>query len=146
MEEFITMVIVIGLFFLLLIVCNFLIDACFSLKDILNHTILKEKYKNKLIEEIKEGIKFNNGKIAIYKGQKINDFEKEDDYFSICKWCHSDFYISEGIDKELVSEFKNSELEAERLYEIYSEKNRKENLIQRVEFLESEIKDIKKRM
>lgn len=123
-----------------------LVEISFKLKDILNHTILKEKYKNKLIEEIKEGIEFNNYKIAVYKGEKQNEFTKEDDYYALYKCCPLEFYISEGINEELVEEFKSSELEAERQEEIYSEKIRKENLQQRVEFLESEIKDIKKRM
>ncbi|MBN1074723.1 hypothetical protein DVV91_10250 [Clostridium botulinum] len=143
-----TIVILIGLFLLLGMGCCFLIDACFLLNDFLNHTIFKEKYKNKLIKEINNGIKFNSLKISIYKGEKKNNdnFSEEDDYCAIYRYCPSEFYLSEGIDKELIEEFKNSELEAKRQEEIYSEKIRKENLQQRVEFLKSEIKDIKKRI
>lgn len=122
-----------------------MIEAYFSLNDFITHTIFKEKYKNKLIKDINNGIKFNNLKISIYKGEN-NTFSEEDDCYAICRCCDSDFYLSEGIDKELVEEFKQSELQAEQLYDIYSEKIRKENLQQRVEFLETEIKEIKKRM
>lgn len=147
-KEVLVVGIVLILIFFMFFFSWLLVELSFKLKDILNHTILKEKYRNKLIKNIKDGIEFNNYKIAIYKGEKQNEneFTNEDDYYALYKCCPKGFYLSKGIDKELVDEFKNSELEAERLYEIYSEKIRKENLRKRVEFLESEIKDIKKRI
>lgn len=125
-----------------------LVEIGFKIKDKLNHTIFNEKYKSKLIHNIQEGIKFNNYKINIYQGIKDEYIPKDDfeEHCCICRCCNDKFYISEGIDKQLVSEFKHTELEAHRLYEIYSEQQRKENIQSRIEFMEKELKDIKNRI
>lgn len=125
-----------------------LVEIQFKIKDKLNHTIFNEKYKSKLIHNIEEGILFNNHKINMYQGIKDEYVTKDDfeEHCCICRCCDSEFYISEGIEEQLVDKFKQSELEAHSLYEIYSEQQRKENIQKRIEFIEEELKDFKKRI
>jgi hypothetical protein len=148
MNELLIILFMIIFMILIIFIPILLVDISFKIKDKLNHTIFKEKYKNKLVQSIEEGIKFNNYKINKYKGIEdetvlYDDFQK---HCAICNCCDSEFYISEGIDKILVDEFKQSELEAHNLSIVYSEQKRKENLQARVKFIEEELKDIKNRI
>lgn len=144
--EILILLFVILVVFLIWFIAWLSVEITFKIKHKLNHTIFKEKYINDLINNIEEGIKFNNHKINLYKDIKDeyitnNDFEE---HCCICRCCDNKFYISEGIDEQLVDEFKQSELEAHRLYEVYSEQQRKENVKKRVEFIEEELKYLKK--
>ena len=123
-----------------------LIEIIYKLKDLLNHTIFKEKYKKEIIDSITSAIEFNNYKIAIYKGESKHQdkYDEIAEYCAICRHCPSEFYLSEGIDKDLVNEFKESEIKANELYYIYEEECKKKDVQKRLEFIESELKDLKK--
>lgn len=127
-----------------MILIMYIIDLYFWTKDKLNHTIFKEKYIEECIREIKDCIKFNQEKIKQYKGE---DYDKSIDNVEGLWRCASYRILEEKlIDAELLNEYNSTIEEVKKWCDICFEEQRKKNLEKRIEKLEQELKDIKKRL
>lgn len=121
-----------------------LVDLYFWIKDKLNHTIFKEKYIEKCTNEVKDCISFNQEKIKQYKGE---NYDKSIDNIEGLWRCLSYTILEEKlIDEELLNEYDSTIEEVKKWCNIYFEEQRKKNLNKRIEKLECELKDIKKRL
>lgn len=121
-----------------------LIDLYFWTKNKLNHTIFKEKYIEKCTNDIKECIKFNQEKIKMYKGE---DYDKRIDNVEGLWRCLSYTILEEKlIDEELLNEYDITMDDVKKWCDIYFKEQRKKNLNKRIEKLEHELNDIKKRI
>lgn len=134
---------------IIFIIIAYLID---KLPDILNKTILKDKHQTKTTQRVKDCIQYNNDMIKLYsekctKEEYQNFYYKHcDESYSIAKIIDKDYCRKVNISEELIEEMKYSHDKALELYDVWEERRRKENITKRLEFIESELIDIKRRV
>ena len=122
-------------------------ELIIAIENLLNKTILKQSNYNRTLERVKHNLGYNKEMIKFYKGE-IDEVSPQyaDEGGSDCCFKSWDYLKEIGIDEKLIEEGIRSEEEASEMYEIYSEKKRKEDIQSRIDFIEKELKDIKRRI
>jgi hypothetical protein len=109
--------------------------------------ILLHKQKQAL-DRIKQCNDFNLLRIKCCKDDDFTELEKQypSDWFELGRRMNEDYLRSINIDEEAIRIHKLLYEDTIRISNIYDEQKRKENLEQRVKFIENELKDIKRMM
>lgn len=107
--------------------------------------ILLHKQKQAL-DRIKDCNEFNLLRIECCRKDNLTELEKQypADWFGLGRRMNEDYLRSIHIDEETIRIHKLLYEDTIRVSNIYDEQKRKENLEQRVKFIEDELRDIKK--
>lgn len=113
----------------------------------LRKIILLRKQKQALAR-IKECNEFNLLRIKCCNDDNLTELEKQypADWFGFGRRMNEEYLRSINIDEETIRIHKLLYEDTIRVSNIYDERKRKENIEQRVKFIENELKDIKRMM